>query len=46
MIECTHRESEVLILLGHGLSNKTIAARLTISPYTVREPVRNFVCKA
>ena len=43
MIECTHRESEVLILLGHGLSNKTIAARLTISPYTVRDHISSLL---
>ena len=39
MIQCTQRESEVLRLLGDGLSNKVIALRLGISPHTVRDHV-------
>ena len=32
----THRQSEVALLLASGLSNREIAARLTISPHTAR----------
>jgi len=39
LIQYTQRESEVLVLLAHGLSNKTIALRLGISPHTVRDHV-------
>jgi DNA-binding CsgD family transcriptional regulator len=39
LIECTQRESEVLVFLAHGLSNKAIALRLGISQYTVRDHV-------
>jgi len=39
LIQCTQRESEVLVLLTHGLSNKTIAARLAISAHTVRDHI-------
>jgi DNA-binding CsgD family transcriptional regulator len=39
LIQCTQRESEVLVLLAHGHSNKTIALRLGISPHTVRDHV-------
>jgi DNA-binding CsgD family transcriptional regulator len=39
LIQCTQRESEVLALLAHGLSNKTIATCLAISPYTVRDHI-------
>lgn len=43
MIQCTQREAEVLRLLGDGLSNKVIASRLGISPYTVRDHVGNLM---
>lgn len=43
MIQCTPREAEVLCLLGEGLSNKDIASRLSISPYTVRDHVGNLM---
>ena len=39
MIHCTRRESDVLLLLTQGLSNKTIALRLGLSPHTVRDHV-------
>lgn len=39
VIQCTRRESDVLILLTEGLSNKVIALRLGLSPHTVRDHV-------
>jgi len=39
LIQCTHRESDVLVLLAHGLSNKAIALDLGMSPHTVRDHV-------
>lgn len=39
------RESEVLALLAHGLSNKTIAARLRISEHTVKFHVSAILSK-
>jgi len=43
LIQCTQRESEVLILLAYGLSNKTIAAHLGLSPHTVRDHVSSLM---
>ncbi|WP_223912780.1 response regulator transcription factor [Rhodoferax lithotrophicus] len=43
LIQCTQRESEVLVLLAHGLSNKTIAARLGISHNTVCDHVCSLI---
>ena len=41
----TRRESEVLRLLAEGLSNHDIASRLGISPFTVRNHIRNSLRK-
>lgn len=39
MIQCTRRESDVLVLLAHGLSSKAMALRLGLSAHTVRDHV-------
>lgn len=47
-LECvrmTAREREVIDLIGEGLSNKEIAARLTIATHTVKSHVRNVMEK-
>lgn len=41
----TDREVEVLKLLAHGLINEEIAAKLSISEWTVRTHVRNILTK-
>jgi LuxR family maltose regulon positive regulatory protein len=41
----TRRESEVLRLVAEGLSNKQIAARLTLSEHTVHRHVANILVK-
>jgi DNA-binding NarL/FixJ family response regulator len=41
----TRRESEVLRLVAAGLSNKEIAARLTLSEHTVHRHVSNILAK-
>lgn len=41
----THRESEVLALIVSGLSNRAIAARLTVSEDTVKTHVRSLYRK-
>lgn len=41
----TTRESEVLALLAHGLSNRAIAARLVISEKTAEHHVRQILAK-
>lgn len=43
LIQCTRRESDVLVLLAHGLSNKAIAAHLGLSPHTVRDHVHSLM---
>lgn len=45
LIHLTQRECEVLALLGHGLSNRQIAARLHISEKTVRNCVSEILSK-
>jgi NarL family two-component system response regulator LiaR len=44
-LELTERESEVLALLVEGLNNTQIAARLTVSPSTVKSHVSNILSK-
>jgi DNA-binding NarL/FixJ family response regulator len=41
----TERETEVLTLVGHGLSNDEIAAKLTISIKTVKTHIGNLLSK-
>ncbi len=41
----TRREREVLALVGQGLSNREIAERLCISPYTVQNHLGNLYAK-
>lgn len=41
----TQREPEVLVLLAHGLANKTIADRLFISEATVKTHVSRLLAK-
>lgn len=43
--DLTARERQVLVLLAEGLTNKEIAARLTLSPATVRVYVSNILSK-
>jgi two-component system nitrate/nitrite response regulator NarL len=43
--ELTHREGEVLRLLGHGLSNKEIARELELSVATVKHHVHSILTK-
>jgi DNA-binding NarL/FixJ family response regulator len=44
-VRMTPRESEVILLIGEGLSNKEIALRLEIAPHTVKSHVRNVMEK-
>lgn len=44
-VQLTPREVEVIDLLGEGLSNKEIAARLTIAIHTVKSHVHNVLEK-
>ena len=41
----THREREILRLLSRGLGTRVIAARLCISPTTVRNHVQHILSK-
>ena len=43
--DLTARELEILQLLGEGLSNAAIAARLVVSVHTVRNHVQNLLSK-
>jgi len=44
-VRMTSREREVIELIGEGLANKEIAARLNIATYTVKSHVRNVMEK-
>lgn len=44
-VRMTQREREVIVLIGEGLSNKEIAARLGIATHTVKSHVRNVMEK-
>ena len=44
-VRMTRRESEVIGLIGDGLSNKEIAVRLNIATHTVKSHVRNVMEK-
>jgi len=44
-VRMTRRESEVIALIGEGLSNKEIAQRLAIASHTVKSHVRNVMEK-
>ena len=44
-VRMTRRESEVIALIGEGLSNKEIAQRLEIATHTVKSHVRNVMEK-
>ena len=44
-VRMTAREREVIDLIGNGLSNKEIAARLNIATHTVKSHVRNVMEK-
>jgi len=44
-LDLTEREREVLLLMIEGLNNTQIAARLTISPSTVKSHVSNILSK-
>jgi DNA-binding NarL/FixJ family response regulator len=44
-VRMTSRERQVIDLIGEGLSNKEIAARLNIATHTVKSHVRNVMEK-
>jgi NarL family two-component system response regulator LiaR len=44
-LDLTEREREVLILMIEGLNNTQIAARLTVSPSTIKSHVSNILSK-
>lgn len=43
--DLTRREQEVLVLVAQGMTDKEIAARLSISIYTVKSHLRNILSK-
>lgn len=44
-VRLSHRECQVVALIGHGMSNKQIAAELSITSHTVKSHVRNIMEK-
>jgi NarL family two-component system response regulator LiaR len=44
-LDLTEREHEVLALMVEGLNNTQIAARLTVSPSTIKSHVSNLLSK-
>ena len=44
-IDITSRERQVMLLVGHGFSNKEIAQKLHISKYTVKSHIHNILIK-
>lgn len=43
--QLSERERELVILIGHGASNKEIGDRLSISPHTVKAHLANILSK-
>ena len=39
------RERTIVLLMGHGLSNKRIARQLSIAPETVKSHAKRILCK-
>jgi LuxR family maltose regulon positive regulatory protein len=39
------RELTIVLLMGHGLSNKSIARQLSIAPETVKSHAKHIFCK-
>jgi ATP/maltotriose-dependent transcriptional regulator MalT len=39
------RELTIVLLMGHGLSNKSIARQLSITPETVKSHAKHIFCK-
>jgi RNA polymerase sigma factor (sigma-70 family) len=44
-VRMTKREREIILLIAEGMSNKEIAQRLNLSPYTVKSHVHNILEK-
>jgi DNA-binding NarL/FixJ family response regulator len=44
-VRMTRREREVIVLIAEGMSNKEIAQRLNLSPYTVKSHIHNILEK-
>ena len=44
-VRMTKREREIIVLIAEGMSNKDIAQRLNLSPYTIKSHVHNILEK-
>jgi ATP/maltotriose-dependent transcriptional regulator MalT len=44
-VRLSARERTVVLLMGHGLSNKRIARQLSIAPETVKSHAKSIFCK-